>query len=69
MMWFKKKIKSQEFKELSEKIQALQRRIDLLDIDLSLQTDKLAKAISKKVIKKKEEIETDNNKSKMFLPH
>lgn len=68
-LWKKKKLlNSTEFKELIEKLNALHRRIDMLDIDLSLQTDKLAKAISKKAITKKEETDTDTSKNPVLLP-
>ena len=65
MFW---KIKTKEYKELSEKYLDLSRKITLLEIDLSLLTDKLAKAISRKVIKKTEETEEEKNKNPQIIP-
>lgn len=59
MFW---KIKTTEYKELDGRIISLQRKIDLLEIDLSLMTEKLAKAISKRAIKIKEEQKTEAEK-------
>lgn len=60
----KKKLNSDEYGEL-------RRRIDMLDLDISLLTDKLQKAISRKAIKKEpepEEPEEDKNKNPQMLP-
>lgn len=62
-MFFKKKppLQSEEYKEL-------RRRIEMIDIDISLLTDKLAKAISRRVIKKEEEPAEDKYKNEQILP-
>lgn len=52
MFW--NKIKSAEYDELQKRIAELDRKVNLLDLDLSAVIDKLQKAISKKIIKKEE---------------
>jgi len=66
-MFWKKKIKSEEFKELSEKIQAIERKINFLEIDLSLLTEKLEKAVRKRIVKQ-EEIKKETSKNPVLLP-
>ena len=61
-MFFKKKqLNSEEFDRLSK-------RISMIEIDISLLTDRVEKAIRRKVIKKQEETETDNSKNPVLLP-
>lgn len=69
-MFFQKKklINSEEFKKLSEKIQAIDVKISMIEIDVSLLTHKLASAVSRKAIKKQEETKEEDIKGKMFLP-
>ena len=62
MFWNKKKtINSDEYLELSKKI-------NNLEIDLVLMQDQLMKAIKKKVVKKEEEEETKDNKNVGLVP-
>ena len=61
-MWFKKKqINSEEYREL-------RRRIDLLDIEISLVSEKLVKAIKRKAVKKEEETDEEDYKNTQILP-
>lgn len=53
MFW--KKIRSAEFKLLHDKITELERKINILDIDLSLLADKLTLAVKKRAAKKTED--------------
>lgn len=66
MSLFKKKppLNSEEYMEL-------RRKIDLIEIELTLITDKLTKAISRRVIKKEEPTEpedSDKYKNPQILP-
>ena len=57
----KKQINSEEYREL-------RRRIDLLDIEISLVSEKLVKAIKRKAVKKVEETEEEDYKNEQILP-
>lgn len=63
---FFKKIKSEEYKILLERIQNLERKLNFIEIDLSFLTDKLEKAVKKRIVKQEEKKETSKNS--MFLP-
>jgi len=63
LFWKRKKtLNSEEYLEIK-------RRMDALEIDLTLLSDKLTKAIHKRVIKKTEEKEEgESNKNEQILP-
>jgi len=66
-MFWMKKIKSEEYKILLERIQNLERKLNFIEIDLSFLTDKLEKAVKKRIVKQEEKKETSKNP--MFLPN
>jgi len=65
MFW--KKIKSEEYKELLEKFKFIERKINMLEIDLSFLTDKLEKAVRKRIVKQEEE-KKETSKNPVLLP-
>ncbi|MBA7653471.1 hypothetical protein ES703_61320 [subsurface metagenome] len=64
MFW--KKIKSEEYKILLERIQNLERKLNFIEIDLSFLTEKLEKAVKKRIVKP--EKQKDNSKNPVLLP-
>ena len=67
-MFWKKKLKSEEYKALLEKLMQVTRRVDLLEVDINLISDKLVKAIQRKAIKKPEETASTEPKEEFPLP-
>lgn len=65
-MVFWKKIKSEEYKILLERIQNLERKLNFIEVDLSFLTDKLEKAVRKRIVKTEEK--KDNSKNPVLLP-
>jgi len=65
-MNFWKKIKSEEYKILLERIQNLERKLNFIEVDLSFLTEKLEKAVRKRFIKQEEK--KDNSKNPVLLP-
>ena len=63
---FFKKIKSEEYKILLERLKNLERKFNLIEIDLSFLTVKLEKAVRKRLVKAEEE--KDNSKKPVLLP-
>lgn len=69
MFWTK--IRSKEYNLLEEHIRELGMKISILEIDITLLTDRLSKAIGRKAIKKIEETEgeeKEKNNNPQILP-
>ena len=63
MLFFKKKLQIN-----SDEYLQLRRRLDLLDIEISLVSEKLVKAIKRKAVKKEEETDEEDYKNTQILP-
>ena len=61
------RIKSSEYNELARRMADLDRKIHMLDMDISLLTDKLGKAIARKSVKKETVEESKDIKEPSIL--